>query len=536
MASKSRLATFDDLPPELVMRIFSHFNDLPTIDRLTLASANACRVFNAYGPEILQRILNDTTYPEILYVMRRVALVRRSTPADFPEETTDQFLRRQIMSRQRLYTRHVHSREYWANHEKLSFRNLLRHGLDERCPDHAFSAREFLVLARRTAARAEKCLERASERYLAKSPARPAGEVCYGMMPWDERFEGERFEPPPGRPFAWIEMQRMWRGFWRLQLLEEIELAETEGRLGWRDYLPPRKSLEERYFDWMKREDWGGEYQELRMADEFVKETTGPSRRAGSNDYTATAGGANAAMRGKELLCTNGIARKRPWGDRPCSHRWWEHHHCIPEDYLQNHSPGWHICNRLTAAPGSPLRSVPMRELRKLGVFVWDHDRLDAMGLLRGVEWKPGRFPMKTCDTSRHVFTWRSYLDEEVLRAADSKAKEEWEAFRRENRSRVEFDSGDSDYVGAEWIRFMREERYASEAWMEAFRRQRRSRAELDSDHSEIVGADWMRFVRDQRYRHGAELEEPDWIQKARITVWGPWCEEYDEYFNRNTE
>ncbi|KAF6825878.1 hypothetical protein CMUS01_09660 [Colletotrichum musicola] len=529
MASKPRLATFDDLPPELVMRIFSHFNDLPTIDRLTLASANACRVFNAYGPGILHRILNDTTYPEILHIMRRVALVRRSTPADPPEETMDQFLRRQVMSRQRLYTRRVvHVMYHWSR-EKLTFRNLLRHGLDEGCADHAFSAREFLVLARRTATRVEKCLERASERYLAATPTRPAGEVCYGMMPWDERFEGERFAPPPGRPFAWIEIQRMWRGFWRLQLLE-IELAETEGRLGWRDYLPPRKSLEERYFDWMKRSDWGGEYQELRMADEFVKETTGPSRRAGSNDYTATAGGANAAMRGKELLYTNGIARRRPWG-----YRWWEHPWWVPEDYLKNHSPGWQICNRLTAAPGSPLKFVPMQELRKLGVFVWDHDRLEAMGLLRGVEWRPGRFPMNTRDTSCHVFAWRSYLDEEVLRAADSKAKEEWETFRRERRSRMELDSYHSDILGVDWIIFVRDQGYRHGAELEAFRRERLSRAELDSDHSDIVGADWMTFVRDQRYRNGAQLEEPDWIRKARVAVWGTWCERYAEYLNRNT-
>lgn len=458
MANQAHQASFEDLPSELVLHIFSSINDLPTIDYLTLVSANACRVFNAYGPEILHRILteNGTVTPEIVFIMRRVALIRRSTPADTPEKTFDLFLKRHVTSRQQMYGRpSVRHREPACSTGKLSFRNLLRDGLDKECPAHAFSARELLVLARRTAIRAEKCLARARGRYLACSPAYPAEKICYGMMPWDERFEGQSITPPEGGgPFSWVEIQRMWRGFWRLQLLEEIKTAEAAGRLGWRkprNSPLPLQSLEDRYLDWMSARNWGGQMHELRMAEDFVK-TTGAERT-------------DTAMLGNGMMWPSDIEM-----DLKLDPQYWLRH-------LKNHAPGWKICNRLTIAPGSPLKCIPMPEFRKLGVFIWDFNRLKSMDLLTSEFWPPCRFPLYGDGASMIVFTWRSYLDEDVLRAADSQAKEEWEAYRKEMRSKNGF----------------------------------------DSDAFDIVGADWMRYVQQSTY--GDRWERMEWIEKARDAV-----------------
>ncbi|KAF6803418.1 hypothetical protein CMUS01_15092 [Colletotrichum musicola] len=467
MANEAHQVSFEDLPSEIVLQIFSSISDLPTLDHLTIVSPNAFRVFHTYGPEIIHQVANKSVIRETLVLMRCVAFIRRSMPADKIEKTFEKFLRVHVMARGQLY-------ESWPMRQcgmprdfptgRWSFRNLLRGGLDKECPAHAFSAREFLVTARRTAIRAEKCLARARAQYLDRVPACPAEKICYGMMPWNDRFEGVRFAPPDGEPFTWVEMQRMWRGFWRLQLLEEIRTAEAAGRLGWRpskDPLVPRKSFEKQYFDWMTTRDidWGGTIHELHMAEEFVKETTGAGAAGTSDEVTAP------GMRGNGMLWPAKTERTKEMKSNPV---WWIRH-------LKNHAPGWKVAYRLTAAPGSPLRFIPMSEFRKLGVFVWDFERLKDMGLLWYTPWKPSEFPVAGGDASTIVFTWRSYLDEAVLRAADSRAKEEWEAYHDDMRSRHGFHS---------------EEFY-------------------------VVGSDWMRFVRQRMYG----LYEMDWIEKARVAV-----------------
>ncbi|KAF6817561.1 hypothetical protein CPLU01_13543 [Colletotrichum plurivorum] len=468
MAEQPRPASFEDLPSEVVLDVLAYVADVPTLDHLLLASPNASRVFDAYGPEIVDRIFAKSVIPEIRFIMRAVALMRRST-IDKPPQADITLFFEHHMDTSRAFHKSLYS---WRREDNAAFKGLLRNRSNE-VPPNAFSAKELLLLARRTAIRAQKCLRRAHERFLASAPFRPAErEFCYGMYPWDEPLDGVSFAPKDAGPPSWIEMQRMVRGFWRLQLLDEITLAVATRRVGWgdtdEDVLPG--ALEEFYFNVLdyghrrRPEDlryylyshmgWGSQAEEVRMAQDFLKETT--------TNSTEPSGLAQAIDRPKRTQADVspgaegiGVYRKVTlWPDGtgwpPKSTSRWS-----PLRHLKFDTPGWKVCQRLTVARGSPLKNVPMREFRRMGFLVWEEKRLKAMGLLRIANWKPTNhfFPLEARYASSFVFTWRSYLDDDVLRTADSQAKEEWLAFTKDLRSRSGVYSDEPYVVHSDWMR-----------------------------------------------------------------------------------
>ncbi|TDZ33012.1 hypothetical protein C8035_v006205 [Colletotrichum spinosum] len=448
MAENTNRVSFEDLPTEVLLDIFSYVPDVPALHSLILASPNAFRAFQNYGPEIIEHVFDQSVFPEILFIMRRVALIRQSTLENTPEEDSRSFFKHHVSTRRHFYARNCGyeaQRRDPALTGAMSFTTLLTN--DAGPESHALTAWQFLKLTRSIALAAHDCLTIAFDKCIAAKPSRPLRRIYFGMCHWEQHFESEPVDiVDVGRP-SWLEMQRMMRGFWRFQLLGEIQDAILENRLSWTDEKLTPETFDAAYVDYLVPSSldpstiaqpivwepvWGSQFEEFVMAREFT------------NKVQADLEGLRARARELGILSESpgpvssepkGFANRPPeasfWpkgcqaiskrgSPKPKTAPWsWQQH-------LEHDSPGYRICKRLTKHRGSPLCHVPQSEFRNLGFFIWDAFRLRHMGLLKSSGWKPSEQPILG-HASNLAFTWRSYFADEVIRRADLQSQQEWE-------------------------------------------------------------------------------------------------------------
>ncbi|KAF3352984.1 hypothetical protein VdG1_00456 [Verticillium dahliae VDG1] len=225
--------SFEDLPCEVTLEILFRLCDMRSIYNLIVAAPSASRIFDEFGPEILEYVLPNSVTPELLtapripHIVRLVARIRQSTPSNPPAPNFASFLDSYLRRKEKDF-----GTMEPGPLTGLSLRATLRESPD------GLSARQLLFLARRIASIAtggfrffhDRCMSINAE-HLADASSEylqpPRG------FPWSQRFEGRPYRPESGGPPSWYEMQHMTRGLWNLQVIYEVRNAAKEGRLGW---------------------------------------------------------------------------------------------------------------------------------------------------------------------------------------------------------------------------------------------------------------------------------------------------------------
>ncbi|GKT88227.1 hypothetical protein Ct61P_06077 [Colletotrichum tofieldiae] len=76
------MTSFESLPREVLIEVFSCLADLKSASHLILASPNAFRLFASIGPAVLEKVLVKSVAPHVIRSIRLVAALRKDIPVN----------------------------------------------------------------------------------------------------------------------------------------------------------------------------------------------------------------------------------------------------------------------------------------------------------------------------------------------------------------------------------------------------------------------------------------------------------------------
>ncbi|CRK27222.1 hypothetical protein BN1708_014729 [Verticillium longisporum] len=404
--------------------------DMRSIYNLIVAAPSASRIFDEFGPEILEYVLPNSVTPELLtapripHIVRLVARIRQSTPSNPPAPNFASFLDSYLRRKEKDF-----GTMEPGPLTGLSLRATLRESPD------GLSARQLLFLARRIASIAtggfqffhDRCMSINAE-HLADASSEylqpPRG------FPWSQRFEGRPYRPESGGPPSWYEMQHMTRGLWNLQVIYELRNAAKEGRLGWTAH-----DVEQIWA--MDVNAWFGHptvySEEVLTALYYVHHLEGKPLADSciGHPFSAPSTGPLGeyplqlpkplASTTREVTALGETTNVWP-ADVP---------HPPRGDFRARfgfEAYGYKWAQLLSQNVRSPIRTVSFRPFRALGFGLWDRQRLVAFGL---VDAPPGELAMMMAPkTTGDFFAWRSWLDEGARAEIEARQEGEWRSGR----------------------------------------------------------------------------------------------------------
>ncbi|KAF6806175.1 hypothetical protein CMUS01_14436 [Colletotrichum musicola] len=371
----------DHLPIEVLEQIFFDIADLRSIYHLVVASPTASRVFESWevGPKILDHVLALSVSPNVVDLIRLVSLVRIATPGHPPATSLEAFVEK--------YTRCRDDRD-----SKLPAAPSLADTLHDQPPR---LIRSVLLTVRRISCLTWACLEyyraKGSSAIPSHEVGRPLGSDGYiNRKPWrQEYFPGKPYKPQPlGMP-CWMEEQRVMRGFWRLQLVLELKRATSEERLDWALEDGKMEVSPETLFA-----RWTWQEEEFLTVVDFIDDFQGRSILTKHCHGLPPPPAHYASASNWQYPPAPGIIDNRSSREEKSK---------IPP-------PCWSFYwIRLRGMTTSPIRGCPFWPYRKLGLAIWERDKLEALELL----------PLTTATRNKGwgdpVFTWRSLLSQELI-------------------------------------------------------------------------------------------------------------------------
>ncbi|KAJ0163061.1 hypothetical protein CTA2_3581 [Colletotrichum tanaceti] len=394
MASRS-VANLDHLPTEILEQILLYITDLRSIYHLVTASPTASRVFesSAVGPKALDHALAESMSPHVVQLVRRVGLVRTATPENPPASSLREFVER--------YTRFLDGKDCSLNSAAPSLALSLRGQPPQR-------VRGILLTARRICCLAWACLEHYRSQWSSVTPAHLEGDFFWGAggeKPWRQVPPGKPYKLQPVGPPCWIEEQRVMRGFWRLQLLIDLELAASEGRLDWAPEDGQREVSPE-----ILLAGWTWQKEEFLTVVDFVDRVRGcPILTQGSRRLPAPPPDCKSAKTWQDPAVPG--VEDSNWSQEKSS---------------MTGPPCWTFyILRLLESRHSPVRGVPFWPYRQLGLAIWDVDKLEALELSHMPYVSRGLRP--TTYVSGQIFTWRSLLSQELIAELQRNMEEEFQ-------------------------------------------------------------------------------------------------------------
>lgn len=396
MASQA-VPNLDHLPTEVLERIFFFIEDLRSIYHLITASPTASRVFESseWGPKILDRVLSLSMSPDVVGLIRLVGLVRTATPRHPPAPSLEDFVA--------LYTCCGGEMGWRLIPVTLSLANTLR-------GQAPHLVRGVLLTARRICCLTWACLEYYREICSSVTPSHldvPFAWGTWAEKPWRQEVPpGKPYKPQPLGPSCWVEEQRVMRGFWRLQLLVDLRLAASDGRLDWNLGEGQSKlSPEDLYAPWTWQEE------EFLTVVDFL----------------------DHFQDGAHILaqhCCHSLPGPPPhyasasrWQDPP-----------VPgvlepmfsrEETSKLRPSCWGFYNvTLRGVQRSPIRGCPFWPYRKLGMAIWDKEKLEALEMPVTRSRSPER---PWVSTAYQVFTWRSLLSQDLIDKLTTQMEEDFQ-------------------------------------------------------------------------------------------------------------
>ncbi|KAJ0346113.1 hypothetical protein COL154_008792 [Colletotrichum chrysophilum] len=369
-------ASLDSLPTEILSEVISYIADLRTLYHLITASPSVSRIFDSptMGPEAFEHVLANSTAPQVFGLVRLVAIVRTATADDPPATSLDAFVKRANHHMQ-----HSGRGQFYSSIPPLT-RTYQR--------QKTGAVRSLLQIARRIAYLTPACLSYYREQWLSATPSHAEGDMRgWVYKTWKNRYAGRPYSPDDIGPPVWIEEHRVTRGFWRLQLLYELQRATSENRLGWKMDETRGPVSAEGLYGALRYEK-----EEFFTVSDFVNRIQGESSSWSLPCPTTTASVTEWPEPAPPLAV-----------DEPAGHT---------RGYLMSQNPvGWVYANiRLRHFPPSPIRGVPLQPFRRLGLFIWEYDKLVKMELM-----SPTGYPFSAKGEPSKMYTWRSLLSQEIL-------------------------------------------------------------------------------------------------------------------------
>ncbi|KAL0932011.1 uncharacterized protein CTRU02_212964 [Colletotrichum truncatum] len=373
--------SLDSLPTEIITEIVSYITDCRTLYHLITASPAVSRVFDSptIGPEILEHVLANSTAPQVYGLIRLVAIVRTSTLDNPPAASLGAFIKRA--------NHHIQQNGKGRFHSTVPPLTQTY-----RCQAPG-SIRSILQTARRVAYMIPACLSCYREQWLSATPSHTEGDMRgWAYKSWRNRYADRPYIPCDVGPPVWVEEQRAARGFWRLQLLYELRRASFEGRLSWVNGSHHQLITAETLYGALRYEK-----EEFLTVSDFI-------------DQVCAAG---VTCEGQTWSLPNLPPDALPslWPepspplavDESAGHT---------RGFLMSQNPvGWVYANiRLRHFPPSPIRGVPLHPFRRLGLFIWEYDKLVKMELMSSTG-----YPFSATGEPSKMYTWRSLVSKEIL-------------------------------------------------------------------------------------------------------------------------
>ncbi|KAI1290529.1 hypothetical protein F5Y03DRAFT_388793 [Xylaria venustula] len=218
------------LPPEILLPILKQLPELTSLYRLLRASPKVCRLFETYGVEIFEAILNSgIIHKYTSAIIRIVAMLRSSTlPPDVKDLSS--FIDMYVYETQLL------------RYERQEVRPPLR--LSPATPTTVL--RGIMVSHCKNECLMISCLKFYLDRFRPLKPLHVVDPNEWENYEWHgveevpaSEFIGSWEVKPPVRPAevrdigppTWVEEQRVLRAFWRNQLFLQLKIGATDGTL-----------------------------------------------------------------------------------------------------------------------------------------------------------------------------------------------------------------------------------------------------------------------------------------------------------------
>ncbi|EXF81946.1 hypothetical protein CFIO01_02654 [Colletotrichum fioriniae PJ7] len=378
----------DCLPAEVFEQIILSITDLRSIYNLVVASPAASRVFvsSQVGPEALDSIFSGSMSPDVVALICLVSLARTATSDHAPASSLQDFVE--------MYTKCLGRSD--SSRPSVAMALDLATSLRGQSPQ---LVRGILLTARRICCLTWACLEHYRNQWSLVSPAHLESPFRYGTgyeKPWRQNPRGKLYKPKPIGPACWMEEQRIMRGFWRLQLLFELNLAISEKRLNWSLEDSNRHVATDILF-----QGWTWQREEFLTVVDFV-------------DH----------VQGSPVLSSDSRRLPAPPKSYDCAEKWQDP--ALPgvidsrwsrEEISRLQPPTWTFyITRLVKNAFSPIRGVPFWPYRRLGLAIWEEEKLEALEICISYnepgDSRRGDRPTSMCD---QVFTWRSLLSPELI-------------------------------------------------------------------------------------------------------------------------
>lgn len=214
MADSLYKVGFDQLPVEILLEIAFHISDVASLYGLYQASGTFAILFDQYGSEILEAVMNNGTTgqggpPYYLSELIRLVILLRTMSVDTtslnPAKSIETFLNQ---------------------HLEASTSSAACQPIPRRTPRTVL--RGILLTAGKVAQLTSACLATSMRRCLTLRPLHPknrdrprAHQFC-GANPEYLTWEGEAYTPHSSGPPSWSEGARATRAFWTVQLYLDL--------------------------------------------------------------------------------------------------------------------------------------------------------------------------------------------------------------------------------------------------------------------------------------------------------------------------
>lgn len=377
------------LAPELVLMIATQLPDLISLDSLLRASPNTFRIFNnGNAVKIIESVLSaGFTHPHIRVIICVMALIRSST---LPISTLDGF-------RKQVTLEAMENRTFTPG---SSF-----------SPTHLFQnttpavLRSILAATRRITCLTLNCLEHYLARFRSLRPQHLVDREFHwhGIQPWEVKPPRRSYQTQEVGPPSCVEEQRVFRAFWRIQMICDLKKAASYSMLSWpADDIERLNSAEpielfyqEALYIRLYREEPHPEFEEIRSVMHYMREV----QREDSMRQLDRTSRFLEVQRG--MPCP--VPVESDWVELEIPSQGVRHYDSYVDPGMNFFGYGF-----------SPLRNISFGPFRSLGFAFWDLQRLAAYGLLPPLEEAWDHF-----QTTFYLFAWQSVLTADELAEQD---------------------------------------------------------------------------------------------------------------------
>ncbi|RYO84412.1 hypothetical protein DL764_009337 [Monosporascus ibericus] len=406
-------ASFESIPPEILLHIIRHVPDLRSLHSSALAAPSVFRLWGDFGANILQTITSNriVTTPQVRDLILLVALLRSG---EMPAWSLDIFV------------------------EQFMRPTMMNQPPEPSCVVPSPSACPFSVLT--TASRiynlTQSCLEHYLDKLRAVQPRlrRPADPKFSYMAPygpdelmvpgWQRQTDGVPYNTPYMGPASWEEAQVVLRAFWRLQMFHDFKRAALNSRLT----AFPRLDVErivglrlEELFPCVHPHMT--QYHEILSVSDYLQEPDASTHlidRPPGRKVDHMTGPPEIPKDAYCLVSYTGKVR---------------HLSYVPDGLWRR--PWIHPIHQLIHDEQSPIRGVSFEVFRRLGFVLWDENRLAALGLAQTPPVR-GQKPPPVKGHWTYWYSWRSILSKEELSQVEMRLEAEEAAKRRREKLRDE--------------------------------------------------------------------------------------------------